>query len=227
MCSRRRVPGIAQVTAGWLSTNLSSTCAQLGAADLGGPRRQRLGEQAAQQAAAAERHVDDDGDAALGGERQDAPLGLAVVERVVDLQEVEPLGAQHRLDLGVGRRRVVGDAEVADPAGVLPARARSRGGCASRPGCGSASGRCGRCAAGAATLPSGARLRRGRCVQTLVARKASPRRPLAASSSPVVASARPYIGELSSTLPPASSSAATTPGSSAYSGVPGAWSKPT
>ena len=29
MCSRRRVPGIAQVTAGWLSTNFSSTCAQL------------------------------------------------------------------------------------------------------------------------------------------------------------------------------------------------------
>ena len=45
---------------------------------------------------------------------------------------------------------------------------------------------------------------------------------LAASSSPVVASARPYIGELSSTLPPASSSAPTTPGSSAYPGVPGA-----
>jgi hypothetical protein len=32
----------------------------------------------------------------------------------------------------------------------------------------------------------------------LVARNASTRRPLAASSSPVVSSARPYIGELSS-----------------------------
>ena len=36
------------------------------------------------------------------------------------------------------------------------------GGCASRPGCGSASGRCDRCAAGATTLPSGGCLRRGR-----------------------------------------------------------------
>jgi hypothetical protein len=35
----------------------------------------------------------------------------AVVERVVDLQEVELLGAQHLLDLGIGRRGVVGDAE--------------------------------------------------------------------------------------------------------------------
>ena len=94
----------------------------------------------------------------------------------------------------------------------LPAAQRRRAGCASRPGCGSASGRCGRCAAAAATSPSARTPSARPRVQTLVARKASPRRPLAASSSPVVSSARPYIGELSSTLPPASSSAATTPG---------------
>jgi hypothetical protein len=55
----------------------------------------------------------------------------------------------------------------------------------------------------------------------LVATNASARRPFAASNAPVVSSARPYIGELSITLPPASSSASTTPGSSAYAGVPG------
>ena len=88
------MPGIAQVTAGWPSTNLSSTCAQLVQPISAGPRRQRLRLQAAQQAAAAERQVDDHRDAAFGGERQQAPLGFAIVDRVVDLQEVEPFSAR-------------------------------------------------------------------------------------------------------------------------------------
>jgi hypothetical protein len=50
-------------------------------------------------------------------------------------------------------------------------------------------------------------------VHTFVATKArgSPRR---ASKAPAVASARPYIGELSTTVPPAVNSASRTPGNS-------------
>ena len=63
-------------------------------------------------------------------------------------------------------------------------------------------------------------------VQTLVARKALARCFDAASRSPVTASARPYIGELSITLPPAANSASSTPGRRWYSALPGATSKP-
>ena len=85
---------MAQVTAGWLSTNFSSTCAQLVQPISAAHGGSGLAQQPAQQAAAAERHVDDHRDAALGRQRQQAPLGLAVVERVVDLQEVEPRSAR-------------------------------------------------------------------------------------------------------------------------------------
>jgi hypothetical protein len=65
-------------------------------------------------------------------------------------------------------------------------------------------------------------------VQTLVARKAlfSRRFDAAASSSPVVSSERPYIGELSITVPPAAKRASSTPGKRLYSSLPGRWSKP-
>ena len=49
-------------------------------------------------------------------------------------------------------------------------------------------------------------------VQTLVAMKGVPSPGAAASSVPVFSSARPYIGELSITRPPAAKSAASTPG---------------
>ena len=64
------------------------------AADLAGPGGQRLARRLAQQPAAAERLVDDHRDAALRRERQQAPLGVALVERVVDLHEVEPFSAR-------------------------------------------------------------------------------------------------------------------------------------
>ncbi|MNR32794.1 hypothetical protein D3C85_1504130 [compost metagenome] len=48
----------------------------------------------------------------------------------------------------------------------------------------------------------------------------------AASSSPVLSSERPYIGELSITVPPAAKSASSTPGRRWYSSVSGRRSKP-
>ncbi len=124
MCSPRLVPGIVQVTAGWLSTNFSSTCAQLVQPISPAHAGSGLSRKPAQQATAAEGHVDDHRHAALGRQRQQALLGLARVERVVDLQEVELLGAQHGLDLVVGRGRVVRDADVAHAAFLLPAAQR-------------------------------------------------------------------------------------------------------
>jgi len=64
-------------------------------------------------------------------------------------------------------------------------------------------------------------------VHTFVARNACGRLPAAASSAPVTASARPYMGELSMTLPPASNSACSTPGRRAYASPPASTSKPT
>ena len=129
-------------------------------------------------------------DAALGGERQQAPLDGAVVERVVELHEVELLGAQHRLELVVGALRVVGDAEIADAALGLPG----------------AQGRQVRAPVEQvvdlhqvdAVGRAAARIDRSICampasrpvVQTLVARKALSRVPAAASRSPTTPSAR-------------------------------------
>ena len=106
-CARgRRVPGMAQVTAGWPSTNFSSTCAQLvqpiSAAQSGSglPRRPRS------------RPPPPNGMLTMTATPRSAASGsrrcsaCAIVERVVDLQEVELLGAQHRLDLGDRRDAV-------------------------------------------------------------------------------------------------------------------------
>ena len=60
-----------------------------GAADLLGPARQRLLAQGLEHLAAAEGQVDQHRDAALGGQRQQAPLGVAVGDRIVELHEVD------------------------------------------------------------------------------------------------------------------------------------------
>ena len=94
------------------------------ATDVGGPRGQRLAEHRSQQAAPAEGPVDDHRDAAILRQREQPLLGRAVVERVVELDEIQRLGAHHRLELGIGAGRVVRDAEVADAALFLPGAQR-------------------------------------------------------------------------------------------------------
>src|SRR5215213_4310887 len=58
-------------------------------------------------------------------------------------------------------------------------------------------------------------------VQTFVARKTRGRRPASATRSPVAASARPYIGEVSIMRPPASASTRSTAASFSRAGSPG------
>ena len=75
------VAGIAQVTAGCETMNLSRNCAQFAQSISAAHARQRMARDRADQRALAERPVDDDRDAALARERQDALLDLAVERR--------------------------------------------------------------------------------------------------------------------------------------------------
>src|SRR6185295_19790461 len=88
--------------------------------ELRGPGRQRLTAHALEKAALGERAIREHGDAALAGERQDPALGLALADRIVDLDEVEGLAPEHALELVVGARRVMGHADVPYAAGRLP-----------------------------------------------------------------------------------------------------------
>src|SRR6185436_16196260 len=72
------------------------------------------------QATAAERHVDQDRDAALGRQRQQLVLRRAVVERIVELDEIERLLAHDGFELVIGARGIMRDAEVADATVLLP-----------------------------------------------------------------------------------------------------------
>ena len=89
--STRVVAGMAQVTAGCETMNLSRNCAQLAqsisAAQPGSGWRCELSDQLA----LAKRPVDDDADAALPRQRQDAVFDLAVEDVVGDLNEIERL----------------------------------------------------------------------------------------------------------------------------------------
>ena len=118
-CATWLVAGMAQVTAGCVTMNFSANCAQpsqsISAAQAGSGWRASC----AQQRAFAEGPVDDDRDAALLGQRQDALLDLAVEQVVGDLHEVDRLAAHHVLDLGVAPAFRRGDAHVAQPAGGL------------------------------------------------------------------------------------------------------------
>src|SRR3984957_9140058 len=80
--------------------------------DLGRPRRQGASEKAAQQPAAAEWLIDDDGDAALGGQRKNALLCRSIVHRVVDLYEVDGLGTQDCFEFGIEVSRIMGDPNI-------------------------------------------------------------------------------------------------------------------
>ena len=90
-CATLLVAGIAQVTAGCETMNLSANCAQLSQSISAAQAGSRWRCSSLQQRALAERPVDDDGDAALARQRQDALLDLAVEQVVGDLHEVDRL----------------------------------------------------------------------------------------------------------------------------------------
>ena len=92
----------------------------------GRPLGNRLGSQTADERSSAERAVGDDGDAAVGGERQQFLRGLGFLERIVHLHEIEWLAAHHRRQLRVSAGRVVRDPEVADRALRLPVAQRGQ-----------------------------------------------------------------------------------------------------
>ena len=114
------VPGIAQVTAGCDTMYFRKNCAHVRAVELPGPVGQRPVAHGLEQPPAAEGEVDEDGHAAVGGERQDAVGGVAVVQRVVHLDDVQRLAAHGLFELGVlpveGRAR----ADVAGAPRLLP-----------------------------------------------------------------------------------------------------------
>src|SRR5467141_3824075 len=91
-----------------------------GDAELRRPRRQRFAFDAPEQRALGEGPVRDHRHAEIARQREDAPFGVALAERVVDLHEIVLLRLQPALDLGVSRRRVVGDADVTHALPVFP-----------------------------------------------------------------------------------------------------------
>src|SRR4051812_20183335 len=78
-----------------------------------GPFRQRFRSDSAEKIAAAEWTIDDHGHLLILRQRQNPRLGFAFHDRIVDLQEIELLGAQHFLDLVERARIVMGDPDVA------------------------------------------------------------------------------------------------------------------
>ena len=89
-------------------------------ADIAGPARQGLVLEPAQQTAAAERTIAQHRDTAFFRQWQNAFFGVAIVERVVDLQKIELFGFQRRFHGVVGGRCVVRDADVADLSLLFP-----------------------------------------------------------------------------------------------------------
>lgn len=95
-----------------------------GAADLGRVSRKWTRAEAAEERAAGERAVDDDGDAAIAGEWQKAVLGVTFADGVVDLDEVDGFAGDEPGDGVLTAGGVMRDAEMADTAGGLPVAER-------------------------------------------------------------------------------------------------------
>ena len=91
------------------------------ATQLGGKGRQRFPEQTGQQTAAAERQVDERGDAVCFAKRQDIVFGIELVDRVAELNEIDGLGPQAIHQIVKRVRTVVGIAQVVEAAVCLPA----------------------------------------------------------------------------------------------------------
>ena len=82
--------------------------------DVLGPVRQRLAVGRLKQAAPAERQVDQRRDLLFLRQGQD-PLGAAIVECIIDLDRVELLAPQHRLELLILAIKGCGDAQRSNP----------------------------------------------------------------------------------------------------------------
>ena len=95
------VPGIATVMAGCETLYLRKNWPPALAVEFGGPVGQRAVADAAKEAGTAEGQVGDDGDLALDRGGEHAVLHPPVVDRVIDLDEVERLVAHVALKLGV------------------------------------------------------------------------------------------------------------------------------
>src|SRR5229473_3660913 len=89
-------------------------------AELRRPRRQRFPFDAPEQHALGEGPVHDHRHAEIARQREDVLFGIALAERVVNLHEIVLLRLQPALDLGISRRRVVGDADVTHALALFP-----------------------------------------------------------------------------------------------------------
>ena len=119
ICAASAVPGMTAVTRGSARRYLRKNCAQLSA----NPRAQSgslLTMHGAKQPRAAERQRRQHAGLDLGSRRQNALFSFAVVERIVDLNEIRLLPQQYGFDRGIlfmpGRR----DADVATDTSRLP-----------------------------------------------------------------------------------------------------------
>ena len=97
--------------------NLRMSCAQLAQPISAAQAGKGTAADPADQRAFLERPVDDDGDAALARQRQDALLDFAVDRVVGDLNEIERLAAHDLLELAVAAAFGSRDADIADLAG--------------------------------------------------------------------------------------------------------------
>src|SRR5262245_33293571 len=96
------------------------------AADLRRPAWQRMALQLPRQLALAKRAVDDDGDAAIFCQRQNAILDLAVEDIVGHLHEIERLRAHDLLNVTMAPSFRGGDADIAKLAGRFHGEQRSQ-----------------------------------------------------------------------------------------------------
>src|SRR5436853_7078581 len=90
------------------------------AIEFGCPLRQRFRSNAAEQSAATERPVNDYRDALFLGQGQNPLVGFAFAYRVINLNEIDLLGAHHPFELGKRALIIMSDADVAKPAFRFP-----------------------------------------------------------------------------------------------------------
>ena len=90
------------------------------AVDIGSPVRQVLAAHGGKQLTPSEGPVDQHGHTPVDGQRQDPLGGGPVSQRVIDLDEIQRVGAHEMLDLFVLAHPVRGDANMGDPALGFP-----------------------------------------------------------------------------------------------------------
>src|SRR6266480_4842803 len=102
------------------SRSIAPCCGAALRREAGRGRRQRFSLDAPEERAFGEGPVHDHRHAETACQREDVLFGAALAERVVDLHEIVLLRLQPALDLGISRRRVVGDADVTHALSLLP-----------------------------------------------------------------------------------------------------------